>query len=532
MFISDTYFNNNSQMNFKKLGGKYTPKRSKMVKDAEYLNTKRDLRKKLVKPNTKWSTTKRKIYKKQEGGFIDYNSVQTEDDIELNDLEFDLNPYDHLISQPFKEITYQSPKTPESETSTSEEYEYPNVVPTIEKEEESKEEFKLEEPKVNENISQELDPKYGLMKGFINKASEENLPFRVTSGYRPGAVTSNGSQSWHSKGLALDIVPSQGVTWETFRKAFQNSPALIKWMRDNQFGIINETSPAMLAKTGGTGPHWHIGKDKLAISTFNKMFPLHRKGGILKAEWGDKIFNTYKIQPGQNFSKIAAELGIKENELAEQNNIPDINKIQAGQTLIYQKDPSFIDNVKRFFFETDEDKKQQEKLSNKIDLNIQLSKDRINKKDNTLYKTIFKTKDFKKFAETMVPIYNEVLEELKLPTYNVHNLVRQDALESLYGTKTRGNEYNLGGIKVFTDKEKLGTKHSDGYYYRNFKNLKDYATYKVKLLHNDYGAIECDPSDFINILHGNNPKKKIYSGSKEHYIKSFKNMKSLNKYLI
>lgn len=30
----------------------------------------------------------------------------------------------------------------------------------------------------------------------------------------------------------------------------------------------------MLAKTGGTGAHWHIGKDKIAVDSFSKMFPL------------------------------------------------------------------------------------------------------------------------------------------------------------------------------------------------------------------------------------------------------------------
>ena len=29
----------------------------------------------------------------------------------------------------------------------------------------------------------------------------------------------------------------------------------------------------MLAKTGGTGAHFHIGRDRLAVETFNKWFP-------------------------------------------------------------------------------------------------------------------------------------------------------------------------------------------------------------------------------------------------------------------
>ena len=39
----------------------------------------------------------------------------------------------------------------------------------------------------------------------------------------------------------------------------------------------------MLAKTEGTGAHWHIGRDKAAIEAFNKNFSM-RTGGILKAQ--------------------------------------------------------------------------------------------------------------------------------------------------------------------------------------------------------------------------------------------------------
>jgi len=49
-----------------------------------------------------------------------------------------------------------------------------------------------------------------------------------------------------------------------------SSPRLIQWMKDNDFGIIDETNQEMLAKTGGTGPHFHIGKDKLAVNTFKE----------------------------------------------------------------------------------------------------------------------------------------------------------------------------------------------------------------------------------------------------------------------
>lgn len=49
-------------------------------------------------------------------------------------------------------------------------------------------------------------------------------------------------------------------------------------------GILDETTPEMLARTGGTGAHWHIGRDKMAVNSFSKMFPISKNGGVLKAQ--------------------------------------------------------------------------------------------------------------------------------------------------------------------------------------------------------------------------------------------------------
>lgn len=43
--------------------------------------------------------------------------------------------------------------------------------------------------------------------------------------------------------------------------------------------------------------------------------------------------HTYKVQPGDTLSKIAARAGVSVRELAELNNIKDPNKIRVGQTL-------------------------------------------------------------------------------------------------------------------------------------------------------------------------------------------------------
>lgn len=500
-----------------KSGGKFTPKKSQLVKNAEELNSKRDMRKKLVR-GTNWPSIKKRIVKKQQGGilddeFLNYDNVSISETPlpELTFNTFSFNPYNYISEEPSKrEVPNQS-----SEETSQE--------PNIQKE---------EKPVLEKTVkSPDFDPKLGLMGEFVKIATEEGIPFRVTSGYRPNSITSNGSRSWHSKGLALDIIPKEGVSWEVFKNSFNKAPKTLKWIRDNKMGILDETTPEMLARTGGTGAHWHIGRDKMAVDSFSKMFPIGKNGGVLKAQWGTKLTGVYTVNPGDNLTKISNSLEIPQDSLLSYNNIPKskANDLTIGQELLWRKEPEFLDNVKRFFFEPKEESDKSVSRNDKIEKNVQLSKT-TKPEVNPIYSTRFKEKNFRKFANTMKTIYSEVLDELGLPKHNISNLVRQDALESTYGTSPRGNGYNLGGIKVFNNKESLGTRHSDGYYYRNFKNLKDYARYKIKLLHNDYGAIEAPAEQFIDALHGKNKKKKVYSAGKDAYEK-FRNMKSLNKYL-
>lgn len=136
---------------------------------------------------------------------------------------------------------------------------------------------------------------------------------------------------------------------------------------------------------------------------------------------------------------------------------------------------------------------------------------------------------FQEFADIMYPIYKEVVTEQGLNSKIIPYLIKQDALESNYGLSPRGNGYNLGGIK---GSPIVSTRYSDGQYYRNFSNLKDYVTYKVQLLNKRYNAFDAtSEQDFINRLHGNNPSGYSYSASSETYSKNFRELTSLNKAL-
>lgn len=107
----------------------------------------------------------------------------------------------------------------------------------------------------------------GSAREILDAFEKHGISVRVTSGLRPGSVTANGSQSRHGTGEAIDITPIEGQTWDDLTTAFKNNPELIQFMRDKGWGVLDETDPATMAKTGATGAHWHVGKDSTIVST-------------------------------------------------------------------------------------------------------------------------------------------------------------------------------------------------------------------------------------------------------------------------
>jgi hypothetical protein len=66
------------------------------------------------------------------------------------------------------------------------------------------------------NITSETSTKedidVGEMQELIDLMRSEGISFRITSGFRRNAITSNGTKSYHGEGKALDIVPAKGQT--------------------------------------------------------------------------------------------------------------------------------------------------------------------------------------------------------------------------------------------------------------------------------------------------------------------------------
>ena len=78
------------------------------------------------------------------------------------------------------------------------------------------------------------------------------------------------------------------------RQKLKASKELQQFMRDRKLGILDETTPGIMAKTGATGAHWHIGPDRQALLNLEKL--IARKG--IKLQNGGTIKYTPFNQDG------------------------------------------------------------------------------------------------------------------------------------------------------------------------------------------------------------------------------------------
>ena len=135
-------------------------------------------------------------------------------------------------------------------------------------------------PLTNNQVSQN--------SGLANMSFEDliktyNLPIQISSGYRGkngfrGGKTKSGKQSNHNKldehghPMAYDIQPlvngkvdKSDSAFANLRNTLANNQDVKEWFRMRDWGILDETTPQMMAKTGATGKHFHIGPDRAAV---------------------------------------------------------------------------------------------------------------------------------------------------------------------------------------------------------------------------------------------------------------------------
>ena len=121
---------------------------------------------------------------------------------------------------------------------------------------------------------------------------QQGIDFTITSSYRPNAITKSGHKSNHSiEGGAYDIKPSNGKTFEDLKNEIYSNPTIVQWMTDHGWGIIEETTPEVMAKTGATGKHWHFGPDSMGVANFKKRLEEYNNK-VQKGEQGLKFEDT------------------------------------------------------------------------------------------------------------------------------------------------------------------------------------------------------------------------------------------------
>lgn len=338
---------------------------------------------------------------------------------------------------------------------------------------------------------------------------QENLPVRISSAYRKGSRTKSGHASNHSKldkhgkSVAHDIVPLNG-DFEDLARILYSNPRFVAWLKAKGYGILEETTPGVMARTGATGKHFHIGPDTWALEMTKKR--------LVKAQGGTK-FDFFQV-----FNPVVVE--------------PKPVRIP------YPPDPN--DSILNRYSLVPKQEKKTTKTNQNVPFMLREHPDTITvsasgmNNNLDIYHKFGKTNNkFKEFVDVMRPIYQKVLKDRGLPMTALNNLLKQSALEASYGLDPRGKKgFNLGGIKFYNQKGRTGTKHSDGEYYIDFNDLLDYAQYHVDLL-TKYGVFNsADVDDYSRRLHGNNPNKMKYSSqTAEGYAKKLRGMISLSKYL-
>lgn len=218
--------------------------------------------------------------------FINYSS--TNDNNDLSRYSLPGNSFDSFQSYEEMNDEYQTP-----------EFNY-------RREEPLQEQWQLAAQQPAQTLSQEQQSTDKENISLEDLIKQEKLPIRITSGFRGkgslrGGKTAKGTRSNHNRldehghSMAYDIVPIDG-NFSNLKNLIYSNKRLLKWLDDRGYGVLDETDPVTMKKTGATGKHFHIGPDSSAVAQHqqnkDRFTMMARVGGILKMQKGG-LFATY-----------------------------------------------------------------------------------------------------------------------------------------------------------------------------------------------------------------------------------------------
>lgn len=143
----------------------------------------------------------------------------------------------------------------------------------------------------------------GFMYELLEVLNNAGIGFRVTSGYRPKSKTASNRTSYHALGKAVDIVPDGNETFESIARKIVTNPTVLNYFKEHKLGVYDETTKQVLSRTGGTGPHYHIGPDKVAIRGLEEFERLYKEDILLQESepqsefplfWGGFSYSGWK----------------------------------------------------------------------------------------------------------------------------------------------------------------------------------------------------------------------------------------------
>lgn len=294
---------------------------------------------------------------------------------------------------------------------------------------------------------------------FAELVKQEKLPIYITSSYRKGSKTKNGSASNHSKldikgnPLAYDIQPffngqidKSENGFNKLRDAMYSNPRVMNWLKQHGFGILEEITPDIMRRTGATGKHFHVGIDSAARKMTTE------KTGLQYAQQGAK------------FVEYAPFEAVQETVL----NIPEFN-----YDLLKPDDETLLDEVLNEVIEEEDNKKSTYTKDYSIHSNM-----------------TFNTK--RDFIKIMAPIIKRELDKIG-QTSHLYNVLAQMALESGWG-KHQSGKNNFAGLKA-TSSEKgtmRRTKEYEGQQviskFKDFDSIEEFAKYYIDRLNKKFHA--------------------------------------------
>lgn len=255
-----------------------------------------------------------------------------------------------------------------------------------------------------------------------------------------------------------------------------------------------------------------------------------------------KTTGEYIVQSGDNLGKISKILEVPQDSLIKFNNISDKNKIQSGQRLLWRRDPTLFESIKRFFFGD-----ENSDINEEIESNINNPSQQIKKKEfdpEIFIKNLYKSEN-----PDSLGLKNRIWKPFKTNNNNIdigpgidvskqtkkyqerankgisEEEMHKDLLQRIDGSKTEIiNLLNKRGLSFDALPQNIQEGLIDMHWQLGTKGLDEYNKMFLGLKNNDIDSVR---REIMTYYYSNNKKKMVpdinrYKTRLEKYFHSLK----------